>query len=72
MSSIFSLDDLPIVGSVVVPGSGCFARDKHFGSLIEIHSEFIGPDWRRLAIADGQCQQKTEQNVSHIEKQGFN
>lgn len=71
MPSIFSLDDLPIVGSVIIPGPSRFSRDKHFGSLIEVHSELIGPDWRSLIIADGQYQQKTEQNGSHIKSKAL-
>lgn len=54
MSSIFPLDDLAIITSIVVPGSCCFSRNEHFGSLIEIHGEGVGPNRRNLIVCDGQ------------------
>lgn len=46
MASIFSVDDLSVVGGIVIPSSLGDSGYDDPGGLIKIHGELVGPDGR--------------------------
>lgn len=53
---VFPLDDVPVIGCVVVPDALGDACDDDPGSLVKFHGELVGPDWRSWSLSEGQNQ----------------